>query len=69
MASPLELLGEALASPVGIVITTSDPERLRQALYRARASDPGFALLSIVTSRTAPASEVWIVKKGEPDAA
>lgn len=61
----LELLYQALASPLGIVIETTDVERLRQRLYaeRREAKDESLAALGLVPSRTAPESELWIVKK------
>ena len=65
MIDYVEFLYRALDAEVGIAISTSDPGRLTQKLYAARreAKDPSLAELSITPSRTAPASEVWVVRK------
>lgn len=63
-AEDVELLYSALRSEVGIIVQTNDPERLRQRLYRVRKEDPELADLSFKLSPTAPASELWIIKKG-----
>lgn len=62
-----ELLGvwyRALASPLGVVLPTLDPERVRSALNRARAGslDPEIQGMSVCTSPDAPFAELWIVK-------
>lgn len=62
------LLFSALASPLGIVITTTDPVNLRAKLYPLRKQDPGFASLHFVIPPTAPESTLWIVKKPEANA-
>lgn len=59
----LDLLYRALASERGIVVETSDPERLRQKLYAERKKDPDLAQLSINISRTQPENQIWIVKR------
>lgn len=67
----LEYLYEALASEAGKVIVTSDVEKLRQNLYKARreALDPELDQLALIPSPTNPTGELWIVKKGKkPDA-
>lgn len=64
MTNAVELLYLAFNSPFGIVVETSDPERLRARLYPARKQDPELDCLSICVSPIAPASELWIVKKG-----
>lgn len=62
----LELLYDALRSPLGIVIATEDPERLRQQLYSVRKKrqddDPNLRVLSFLPSPTQPQSELWIIK-------
>jgi hypothetical protein len=63
-----EILIEALDSPYGIIVATNDPERLKQKLYAEMKKDEMFKALSCCTSRTNPGGEVWIVKKGQPDA-
>lgn len=61
----LNTLYEALGTPLGIVVQTSDPEKLRQRLYRLRdgSDDPMLKELSIVISPTMPQSQIWIVKR------
>ncbi len=62
------LLYSALQEPLGYCVTTSDPEKLRQRLYKLRKSNPTFALLAFVVSPQHPESELWIVHKPEsPD--
>lgn len=58
---------QALTSPLGICLRTSDGEAARQKLYAARreAADPALAALGICLSPT-DKDEVWIVKKGSP---
>ena len=64
-AVSLELWYAALGSPFGIIVQTSDPEKAKQRLYHLRkeAGDQDLYELSIVTSPTAPTSELWIVKR------
>lgn len=59
----IHYLYQALNSEFGIVLTTLDPERLRQRLYTERKKDPDLACISINISRTSPETEVWLVKK------
>lgn len=59
----IDLLYQALNSKLGIVVSTDNPERLRQKLYAERKKDPDLECLSITTSRTQPDREIWIVKK------
>lgn len=59
----IEHLYRALNTPLGIVLRTSSIERLRQRLYIERKKDPDLACLSINISRTAPETEIWIIKK------
>lgn len=63
MTSLLELLYRAASSPFGIVVTTEDPQALRQALYRERKKDKDLLSLAFCTSPSSPDSEIWIVKK------
>lgn len=53
----------ALNSPLGWGIRTSDPVRVKQLLYSARtaANDPSLAHLQIRTSPLDPTGELWIV--------
>lgn len=61
----INTLYEALGTPLGVVVQTSDPEKLRQRLYRLRdaADDPMLKELSFVISPTVPQAHVWIVKR------
>ena len=70
MPSPLDqtpFLYQALASPIGIVVWTSDFKLGREKLYAARrqAQDPSLACLQFRASPTSP-NEIWIVK-GKPN--
>lgn len=62
-----ELLYDALRTPLGTVIQTEDPERLRQRLYPIRKSSEDFAQLSFVISPI-NGLDLWIVNKGNADA-
>lgn len=67
--SPLELtelLYDALRTPLGTVIQTEDPERLRQKLYGIRRESEDFAALSFVISPI-NGLDLWIVNKGNSD--
>lgn len=59
----IHYLYQALNSELGIVIETSDPERLRQKLYAERKKDPDLARISINISRTQPESQIWLTKR------
>jgi len=59
----VELLYRALESRLGIVVSTSDPERLRAWLYSARKANPQFEDFSFKPSPVLPNSELWIVRK------
>lgn len=67
-ATPHDLLCAAINSERGVVVATSDPQRLKQQLYAAIRKDADFAVISIATSRTAPDSELWLIRKDQPDA-
>lgn len=60
----LNYLYQALTSPLGICLRTSDGDFARQKLYEARreAADPVLAALAICISPS-DKDEVWIVKK------
>lgn len=60
------LLYDALRTPLGTVIQTEDPERLRQRLYAVRKESPDFAPLSFVISPM-NGTDLWIVNKGNTD--
>jgi len=59
----LEILYEAYRAELGIVVSTNDPERLRQKLYAERKKDPELACLSFRISPTNPGAELLIIKK------
>lgn len=61
-----EHLYAALRSPLGIVLETSDPERLRQRLYAIRRKHEDFVPLSFIISPFNGA-DLWIVNKGSSD--
>lgn len=67
MKEHAELLYEALNTEFGLIVTTNEPDRLKQKLYAIRKEDPALGVLSLVTSPTAPAGEIWIVRKETPD--
>lgn len=62
----LEYLYDALRSPLGVVLDTEDPERLRQRLYALRAerqgTDPNLRTLAFIISPTNP-SQLWILRR------
>lgn len=60
-----EFLYRALEAPLGIKVTTNDPEGLRQKLYAARskAQNPDFEALTFSPSRSKPQSELWIIRR------
>lgn len=60
----LELLYEATNSKLGIVIQTSDPQRLRAKLYTLRRDNEDFQCLSFVPSPLVP-DHLWIIKRSE----
>jgi len=63
----LQILYRAARTPVGLVVSTSSPEFLRQKLYPLRKTEPAFANLSFVISPIFPATELWILNKPEKE--
>jgi hypothetical protein len=61
----IDLLYQALNTPYGVAVRTSNPERLRQKLYAERKKDDDLACLSLNISPTEPDSVLWIIKKPE----
>ena len=59
----IELLYQAYASDLGLVIETNDAERLRQKLYPLRKTHSDFAVLSFIISPL-NGKDLWIVKQG-----
>ena len=66
---PASILYEALASPLGLVVSTNNPQNLRAKLYAARRADADLECLSIHLSPLAPTTHLFIVKKEQTDAA
>lgn len=61
------LLVRASASPYGIAVETSDPELLRQRIYKiCRESNGAYSFHLFIPA--AP-GELWIVRKDAPNAA
>lgn len=58
----VEFLYQALRTPLGLTIHTSDPTTLRTRLYIERKRNPDFQPLSFVISPRSPEKELWIVK-------
>lgn len=63
MASYLYLAYEALRHQIGLVVPTSDPQRLRTLLYREREGIPELANLEFRLSPRDPENELWITHK------
>lgn len=61
----LDLLYEAINTPLGIIVSTTDPVLLRQKLYPLRKSDPDFEPLTFLPSPKQPDIHLWIVRKPE----
>lgn len=63
--SLLGLWYEALAEEIGIVISTNNPDLLRQKLYAERraSGDPDLDSLVVRPSKFHPESELWIMRK------
>ena len=62
-SSDLALLYQALASPIGIVVHSTNPQAAKGRLYAARKLDPQLAQLQFRTPATNPESELWIVRE------
>lgn len=64
----INYLYQALSSPLGVCLRTSDGDFARQKLYAARreAADPALDGLAICISPS-DKDEVWIVKKGSKE--
>lgn len=64
----INLLYEALGSPLGVVLQCDNVEKVRQRLYKLRADhgDADLECLHLVQSPSNP-SHLWIVKKVPAD--
>lgn len=60
----LDILYQALQSPLGLVVACSDAQLAQVSLTRVRASDPNLAPISIRFSRENP-KELWLIKTGQ----
>jgi len=58
----IELLYEALAEEIGVIVETNSPDRLRQKLYAIRKEDKALKVISLVTVPNKP-TELWLIKK------
>ena len=58
-----ELLFRALDEPIGLAVTTNDPERLRQKLYAARNGEEELKQLTFSPSPFDPLGELWVYMK------
>lgn len=59
----LEKMYDALRTPLGIILSTEDPERLRQKLYTLKKERPELSRLSFIISPTNPGRELWILAR------
>lgn len=62
----IEILYRASHSSCGLVVETSDAERLRQRLYPLRKENPDFEPLAFVISPF-NGKDLWILNKGNVD--
>jgi hypothetical protein len=56
---------EALASELGVVIKTGDPQGTKMKLYaiRKELNDPDLDQISVMQSPDDPGGELWLVKR------
>lgn len=66
MSNLAELLYQAYAARIGVVVETDDPVRLRQKLYTIRRDNPDLHCLAILISPT-NGRDLWIAKKEVPN--
>jgi len=60
---------QALASPLGIQVVCSDPDKIRARLYTARKEAKDFDLAQIaVCSSPFDPTRLWLVKRSPDDA-
>lgn len=64
----LDLLYEAMTKDVGLIVSTTNPIHLRNRFYLEQKKDPVLKPLAFVLSPINPGSELWIIRKGDPDA-
>jgi hypothetical protein len=63
----LAILTEACQHPLGVVVETNDPNRLRQRLYAMRRAHPEFAHLSFVVPAGDKGTELFIIARTGDD--
>lgn len=63
----VNILDQALDSPLGVKVESTDADALRRKLYVVRRTDPKYKVL---TFRISPhnASELWLIKRPAPNA-
>ncbi len=59
----LDILRNALASPIGLIVKSQNPEADKNAFRKAiqDSNDAAFAVLQIRTSPRNPNNEIWIL--------
>lgn len=62
---PIEILYQALAAKIGVVVNTNDATRAKQKLYAARrkAEDPSLDELEIRVSPFKPETQLFVLRK------
>ena len=68
-----QILYQALDNKIGIVVATSDSEKLKQKFYQIRSQarsngNTAFDNLTFKTSPTNPIGELWLIKKERDNA-
>lgn len=59
------ILWNALRSPHGVLLRTTDLDRLKQKLYRIRRANEALRALHFETSPTDPKGELYITKRDQ----
>lgn len=64
-----EILSQALATEIGLVVRTNDTERAKLAFYKFRKElgETEFRRIQIKFSPTNPDEELWLTTATEPD--
>lgn len=64
------ILGDALSAEIGVEVSTSDPQLLKNRLYALMKESAEYSRLALITHPTKPDAAICIVKKAEekPDA-
>ena len=64
----IELLYNALNSPLGLIVESPDPRALMQKLYALRKDDPALSLISLSISKVNPNNLLILRRPDEDDA-